>query len=108
MESGAVGMTVAGVLENVSTVISTVVSCVTGNPVIAVFVGTFILFKIVSAICDVRADESEELAGLDIVEHGERGYGRSVVGGTIMGSFEDSSEMLANTVMKVNAKGGTI
>ena len=39
MESGAVGMTVAGVLENVSTVISTVVSCVTGNPVIAVFVG---------------------------------------------------------------------
>lgn len=71
-------------------------------------VGTFILFKIVSAICDVRADESEELAGLDIVEHGERGYGRSVVGGTIMGSFEDSSEMLANTVMKVNAKGGTV
>ncbi len=68
-------------------------------------VGTFILFKIVSAICDVRADESEELAGLDIVEHG---YGRSVVGGTIMGSFEDSSEMLANTVMKVNAKGGTV
>ena len=38
----------------------------------------------------------------------EAGYGRSVVGGTIMGSFEDSSEMLANTVMKVNAKGGTI
>ena len=39
MESEAVGMTVAGVLENVSTVINTVVTCVTGNPVIAVFVG---------------------------------------------------------------------
>lgn len=39
MEGEAVGMTVSGVLENVSTVISTVVSCVTGNPVIAVFVG---------------------------------------------------------------------
>ena len=86
----------------VAQVISTVVAYALA------IVGTFILFKIVSAICDVRADESEELAGLDIVEHGERGYGRSVVGGTIMGSFEDSSEMLANTVMKVNAKGGTI
>lgn len=39
MEGEAVGMTVSGVLENVSTVISTVVSCVTGNPVIAVFLG---------------------------------------------------------------------
>ena len=86
----------------VAQVISTVVAYALA------IVGTFILFKIVSAICDVRADESEELAGLDIVEHGERGYGRSVVGGTIMGSFEDSSEMLANTVMKVNAKGGAV
>ncbi len=39
MEGASVGMTVAGVLENVSTVINTVVTCVTGNPVIAVFVG---------------------------------------------------------------------
>lgn len=39
MEGEAVGMTVSGVLENVSTVISTVVTCVTGNPVIAVFLG---------------------------------------------------------------------
>lgn len=39
MEGEAVSMTVSGVLENVSTVITTVVSCVTDNPVIAVFVG---------------------------------------------------------------------
>lgn len=39
MQGEAVGMTVSGVLENVSTVISTVVTCVTGNPVIAVFLG---------------------------------------------------------------------
>ena len=39
MEGASVGMTVSGVLENVSTVINTVVTCVTGNPVIAVFVG---------------------------------------------------------------------
>lgn len=63
-------------------------------------IGTTILFKVVSAFCTVRADEAEELTGLDIVEHGERGYGRAVAGGSsLMGSFEDSSEMLANTVM---------
>lgn len=39
MEGEAVGMTVSGVLENVSTVISTVVTCVTANPVSAVFLG---------------------------------------------------------------------
>lgn len=70
-------------------------------------VGTTLLYKIVSAVMAVRADEAEELAGLDIVEHGERGYGRSVIGGSsLMGSFEDSTEMLANTVLK--AKGGTL
>lgn len=70
-------------------------------------VGTTLLYKIVSSVMAVRADEAEELAGLDIVEHGERGYGRSVIGGSsLMGSFEDSTEMLANTVLK--AKGGTL
>lgn len=68
-------------------------------------IGTYILYKIVSAVTKVRADEAEELAGLDIVEHGERGYARSVLTGSpILGSFEDSSEMLANTVMKTKAE----
>jgi len=71
-------------------------------------VGTTIIYKLVSCFFEVRADEAEELAGLDIVEHGERGYGRSVIGGSsIMGSFEDSSEMLANTVLSTN-KGGAL
>lgn len=68
--------------------------------------GSYILFKIVSLITDVRADEAEELTGLDIVEHGERGYSRSVLTGSpMMGAFEDSSEMLANTVMHAAKKG---
>ena len=68
--------------------------------------GSYILFKIVSLITDVRADEAEELTGLDIVEHGERGYSRSVLTGSPMiGAFEDSSEMLANTVMHAAEKG---
>ena len=68
--------------------------------------GSYILFKIVSLITDVRADEAEELTGLDIVEHGERGYSRSVLTGSpMMGAFEDSSEMLANRVMHAAEKG---
>ena len=69
-------------------------------------VGSYVLFKIVSAFMQVRADENEEVAGLDIVEHGERGYSRSVLTGSpMMGAFEDSSEMLANTVMHAAEKG---
>ncbi|MBR1694760.1 MAG: ammonium transporter [Selenomonas sp.] len=69
--------------------------------------GTYILYKIVSAMMETRASEAEELTGLDIVEHGERGYARSVLAGSpMLGSFEDSSEMLANTVMNINAQKG--
>ncbi len=42
-------------------------------------VGSFILFKIVSAFTKVRADENEEVSGIDIVEHGERGYNQSTL-----------------------------
>ena len=37
-------------------------------------VGSTILFKLVSSLVEIRADEDEEVAGLDLVEHGERGY----------------------------------
>ena len=30
----------------------------------------------------VRADENEEVAGLDIVEHGERGYAQAIMAGS--------------------------
>lgn len=39
MEGEATGMTVQAVLDGVSTVITTVVDCVTGNPVTLVFIG---------------------------------------------------------------------
>ena len=37
-------------------------------------VGSTILFKIVSKFVEIRADEDEEVIGLDVYEHGERGY----------------------------------
>lgn len=62
-------------------------------------VGTYILFKIVSHFMKVRADETEEIAGLDIVEHGERGYASAMMTGSPIASLENSSEMLANTIL---------
>ena len=62
-------------------------------------VGTYILFKIVSHFMKVRADETEEIAGLDIVEHGERGYASAMMAGSPIASLENSSEMLANTIL---------
>ena len=37
-------------------------------------VGSTILFKIVNHFIAIRVDEDEEITGLDLVEHGERGY----------------------------------
>ena len=62
-------------------------------------VGTYILFKIVSHFMKVRADETEEIAGLDVVEHGERGYARALMTGSPIAALENSSEMLANTIL---------
>ena len=75
-----------------------------GVAVILAIAGTCILYKLVTLITEARASEAEELTGLDIIEHGERGYARSILGGSpIIGRFEDSSEMLANTVLNATA-----
>jgi Amt family ammonium transporter len=35
---------------------------------------TFVILKVISVFMQVRSDESHEDIGLDIAEHGERGY----------------------------------
>lgn len=42
-------------------------------------VGSYILFKIVSCFMQVRANENEEVSGIDISEHGERAYNQSIM-----------------------------
>jgi len=55
-------------------------------------IGSYVIFKIVSAFMQVRADESEEVSGLDIVEHGERGYAQAIMtGNPLTGSVEASA-----------------
>jgi ammonium transporter, Amt family len=38
------------------------------------FVATFVLLKVVSLICGLRIEDEDERKGLDISQHGERGY----------------------------------
>ncbi len=56
--------------------------------------GSIILFKIVSTFVEIRADEDEEILGLDLVEHGERGYNVGLFTGapSFFGSEETSTE----------------
>lgn len=44
--------------------------------------GSVILYKIVNSIIPLRVDENEEILGLDISEHGERGYNAGLFSGS--------------------------
>ena len=59
----------------IAQIISTVVA------IVLAVVGSTILFKIVNSIITIRVDESEEIAGLDLGEHGERGYNAPIFAG---------------------------
>lgn len=52
-----------------------------GVAIIFAVVGSAILYKVVSSVVAVRADENEEILGLDITEHGERGYNAGLFAG---------------------------
>ena len=52
-----------------------------GVAIILAVVGSTILYKIVSNFVTIRADETEEINGLDISEHGERGYTETIFTG---------------------------
>ena len=70
-------------------------------------IGSYILYQIVNHITPMRADEAEEISGLDIVEHGERGYARSVLTGSpYEGVLDASGEMLADTVLHATPEKG--
>ena len=62
-----------------------------GVAVILAVVGSAVLYKVVNALMTLRASESEEIAGLDIIEHGERGYNVGLFAGAP--SFVGSSEL---------------
>ena len=50
--------------------------------VVFAVVGSTVLYKVVSAVVAIRADELEEVTGLDLTEHGERGYSTPIFTGS--------------------------
>ncbi|MBR0060371.1 MAG: ammonium transporter, partial [Selenomonadaceae bacterium] len=71
-----------------------------GVAVIFAVVGSAVLYKVVDAIVSLRADEAEEIGGLDLGEHGERGYNTGVFTGTtnFLGGSEDYSLKIFPTI----------
>ena len=61
-----------------------------GVAIILAVVGSTVLYKVVSLVVELRADESEEISGLDLVDHGERGYTGGIFAGT--SNFFDDGE----------------
>lgn len=73
--------------------------------VIFAVVGSTVLYKVVNAIYSLRADESEEISGLDLVEHGERGYNTGVYSGT-SNIFGESEPYTLNLFPSVKSSQG--
>ena len=61
--------------------------------VIFAVVGSTVLYKVVNALVALRASDDEEITGLDLTEHGERGYNAGLFAGAP--SFGGNSELSA-------------
>lgn len=68
--------------------------------IIFAVVGSIVLYKIVSSFVAIRADENEEILGLDIVEHGERGYNAGIFAGSP--SFISEREFETSSTFDLN------
>ena len=66
-------------------------------------IGSTVLFKIVNAITRIRVDENEEITGLDIAEHGERGYNAELFTGAP--NFISGKEFAAAGTFDLNHHG---
>ena len=60
--------------------------------VIFAVIGSIVLYKVVDAIVSISVDEAEEVTGLDLAEHGERGYTTPIFTGSSSFFGADSPE----------------
>ena len=68
-------------------------------------VGSFILYKIVTAFTTMHTDAAEETAGLDIIEHGERGYNHALSTGSPFGEALQQPSLSAVTGIQNKSLG---
>lgn len=71
-----------------------------GVAVIFAVVGSTVLYKVVNALVALRANDDEEITGLDLTEHGERGYNAGLFAGapSFGGGFESDTVRLFPSV----------
>lgn len=71
-----------------------------GVAVIFAVVGSTVLYKFVNALVALRANDDEEITGLDLTEHGERGYNVGLFAGapSFGGGFESDTVRLFPSV----------
>ncbi len=71
-------------------------------------IGCFILLKITDVVCGLRVAESDEFDGLDLSQHGERGYNfDEEFGGTVMdGGAASASPAVAREATCSSAAAG--
>lgn len=56
-------------------------------------VGSYLLYKVISLLMDMRVDISEETAGMDIVQHGESAYNHSIFSTNALSASGTGSEL---------------
>jgi Amt family ammonium transporter len=91
-----------GLLEGGSALTAQLIA--TGITWVLAAVGSFILLKITDVVSGLRVTESDEFDGLDLSQHGERGYNfDEEFGGTVLdGGSSGYSESVARTETKVS------
>ena len=68
--------------------------------IIFAVIGSTLLYKIVNSIIPLRVDENEEIVGLDVVEHGERGYNLGLFSGS--SNFIENHEIATSSTFDLN------
>jgi Amt family ammonium transporter len=90
-----------GLLEGGSALSAQLIA--TGLTWVLAAVGSFILLKITDLACGLRVTEADEYDGLDITQHGERGYNlEEEFGGTVMDGGVPAVAMAAAAKPKVS------
>ena len=74
-----------------------------GVAIIFAVIGSTILYKIVNSLVPLRVNENEEIVGLDVVEHGERGYNAGLFTGG--GNFLNNKEFETAAALNLNHHG---
>ncbi len=74
-----------------------------GVAIVFAVIGSTILYKIVNSIIPLRVDANEEVGGLDVMEHGERGYNAGLFSGS--SSFIGGNELETSGALNFNHHG---